>query len=80
MFKNLNESDRFKDFLQKNGVAATFHYVPLHSSKMGRLYSSARLPMTENLFRRVVRLPLFPTMRISEFKKINKLIKKFFNK
>ena len=80
LFKNLNESDRFKDFLQKNGVAATFHYVPLHSSKMGRLYSSVRLPMTENLFRKVVRLPLFPTMRISEFKKISKLIKKFFNK
>ncbi len=78
LFKSLNESNKFKDFLQKNGVAATFHYVPLHTSRMGRLYSNAKLPVTENLFKRVVRLPLFPTMKLKEFNKISRLIKTFF--
>ena len=57
-----------------------FHYVPLHTSKMGKIYSKSKLPNTESLFQKVVRLPLFPNMSIPEFNKIEKTIKEFFKK
>jgi dTDP-4-amino-4,6-dideoxygalactose transaminase len=54
--------------------------VPLHISKIGKTYSKAKLPITENIFRRVIRLPLFPGMKNKEFLKIQKSIKSFFKK
>jgi len=43
------------------GVNAVFHYVPLHESPMGRQldYHDRRLPVTENVSRRLLRLPCF---------------------
>jgi dTDP-4-amino-4,6-dideoxygalactose transaminase len=38
IFKNELSAKKFKIFLQNNNIAATFHYVPLHKSKMGKLF------------------------------------------
>lgn len=80
IFHDLKVSDEFKKFLKNLNIAATFHYVPLHISKIGKTYSKAKLPITENIFRRVIRLPLFPGMKNKEFLKIQKSIKSFFKK
>mgnify|MGYP001018314168 CR=1 FL=1 len=65
-----NESirDRVKRELGEKGIASAFHYVPLHSSPMGRRlgYAPADLPVTENLSRRLLRLPLFTRMTEAE--------------
>lgn len=46
--------------LQRQGVDAVFHYVPLHHSPMGRRYGRAgALPVTEDCAARLVRLPFF---------------------
>src|SRR5215471_10230767 len=47
--------------LKDNGIRATFHYVPLHSSPMGRKfgYKESDLPLTEELSARLLRLPFF---------------------
>lgn len=49
------------DFLKARGIHAVFHYVPLHSSPMGRrLGGDAReLPVTDSISDRLVRLPMF---------------------
>ena len=78
IFKNIKLCNNFKKYLQKKNIAATFHYVPLHNSKMGRLVNKKRLTTTENLYKRVVRLPLFPGMKNQEFNKIKKEVKSFF--
>ncbi len=78
LFNNLEKSNKFKNYLQKKNIAATFHYVPLHKSRMGKFYSSKKLPFTEKIYQKVVRLPLFPSMTSKEFNKINKTIKGFF--
>lgn len=80
IFHDLKVSDEFKKFLKNLNIAATFHYVPLHISKIGKTYSKAKLPITENIFRRVIRLPLFPGMKNKEFLKIQRSIKSFFKK
>ncbi len=77
IFKNSKLSHQFKDKMQKSDIAATFHYVPLHKSKMGKNFSNSKLPVTENIYDRVVRLPLFPDMTKKEANKIIKNIKEF---
>jgi dTDP-4-amino-4,6-dideoxygalactose transaminase len=48
--------------LKRNGISAVFHYVPLHTSVMGRQfgYLEGDLPLTEDLSTRLLRLPFFP--------------------
>ena len=77
IFKNLKLANKFKSFMQSKNVAATFHYVPLHKSKMGKKICKYKLSVTENIYNRVVRLPLFPDMTKKEINKIASLIKIF---
>ena len=65
--------------MQDKGIAATFHYVPLHISTMGKKYGKIRLPITENVYKKVVRLPLFTDLKKKDLNKILKYIKIFFN-
>jgi len=46
---------------------------------MGRKFCKYKLPTTENIYNRIVRLPLFSDMNTKEFNKISKSIKKFIN-
>jgi dTDP-4-amino-4,6-dideoxygalactose transaminase len=50
--------------LKEKGILAVFHYVPLHTSPMGRQfgYEEGDLPVTEDLSGRLLRLPLFYEM------------------
>lgn len=65
--------------MQKNMIAATFHYVPLHKSRMARKIIRQKLPITENIFKKVVRLPLYPGMKSKDQNKIISKIKEFCN-
>jgi dTDP-4-amino-4,6-dideoxygalactose transaminase len=53
--------DALLEHLQQQGILAVFHYVPLHTSPMGRSfgYQEGDLPITEELSGRLLRLPLF---------------------
>jgi len=52
--------DELLDGLQKQGIDAVFHYVPLHQSPMGKKFGRATaLPVTEDCAARLVRLPFF---------------------
>ena len=50
--------------LRAQGVMATFHYVPLHSSPQGRAlgFGDMRLPVTDRVASGLVRLPLHPLL------------------
>ena len=49
--------------LKARGIHAVFHYIPLHSSPMGRkLGCDTNLPVTEDLSRRLLRLPMYYDM------------------
>lgn len=55
-------------YLNRNGVAAASHYVPLHTSPMGRRYGyrEGELPVTEELSGRILRLPVYPGLAEDE--------------
>jgi dTDP-4-amino-4,6-dideoxygalactose transaminase len=47
--------------LKEDGIAAPFHYVPLHTAPVGMSfgYRAGDLPVTEDLSSRLVRLPFY---------------------
>jgi dTDP-4-amino-4,6-dideoxygalactose transaminase len=56
---------KLKDF----GIGATFHYVPLHSSPFARSLlgtKDLRLPVTDNIYQRLLRLPMYPQLEDSD--------------
>jgi dTDP-4-amino-4,6-dideoxygalactose transaminase len=56
------------DGLTRRGVQAVFHYVPLHTSPMGRKlgYRTGDLPVTESISARLLRLPLYHDLAIED--------------
>lgn len=62
------DRDRFVEHLASRGVQAVTHYLALHSSPAGRALGEAPLgaPVTENIAGRLVRLPLYTGLTVSE--------------
>ena len=52
------------DAMRAQGIATTFHYVPLHSSEGGRRFSArpTECPVSTDVSTRLVRLPFFNTL------------------
>jgi dTDP-4-amino-4,6-dideoxygalactose transaminase len=64
------------DRLRAQGVMATFHYVPLHSSPFGRTLGPAgELPVTERVARTLLRLPLHPLLGDDEVSRVISAVK-----
>jgi dTDP-4-amino-4,6-dideoxygalactose transaminase len=68
LLPNAEERTRFIEFLRDRGVYAVFHYVPLHSSPMGKRVGGETFscPVSEDISSRLVRLPLFVSMTTEE--------------
>jgi dTDP-4-amino-4,6-dideoxygalactose transaminase len=60
LFENLEVRTQVLASLKQQGVMATFHYVPLHSSPGGQRYGrvSGSMAVTDSISDRLVRLPL----------------------
>jgi dTDP-4-amino-4,6-dideoxygalactose transaminase len=66
------ERDGCLDVLRQHGIGAAFHYVPLHDSPYGRELDAQapRLPVTEDVARRLLRLPLHPLLGPAEVERV----------
>ncbi|MFC1647264.1 dTDP-4-amino-4,6-dideoxygalactose transaminase [Patescibacteria group bacterium] len=68
-FNNSLDKGVFTSFMKKKGIEALTHYVPLHTSPMGKRLSggkSAKLAITENVGGSLVRLPIYPGLTARE--------------
>jgi dTDP-4-amino-4,6-dideoxygalactose transaminase len=56
------------DGLRERGILAVFHYVPLHTSPMGKRYGCQEgdLPVTEDVSARLLRLPFYNSLSESD--------------
>lgn len=56
--------EALRTHLNQRAIQASFHYVPLHTSDVGKSlgYKAGDLPLTEQLSDRMLRLPLFNDM------------------
>jgi len=54
--------------LRSYGIEASFHYLPLHTSVMGKKlgYKAGDLPVTEEVAATLIRLPMYPKLKRSE--------------
>jgi dTDP-4-amino-4,6-dideoxygalactose transaminase len=77
--------NRLLEGLKSAGIAAVFHYIPLHTSDFGRKfgYKESDLPLTESISTRVIRLPFFYGLTETEqdhvIEKVLKIAKKHEN-
>ncbi len=69
--------DRAIAALRAEGVMATFHYVPLHSSPQGqRLGPQPELPVTDRVASTLLRLPLHPRLGDDDVDRVSDAVKR----
>ena len=68
--------------LKGDGIAAVFHYVPLHSSDAGKKFgrTGSSMEVTDDLANRLVRLPIYPDLSESEVGMICASVMHFMDK
>jgi dTDP-4-amino-4,6-dideoxygalactose transaminase len=67
-------------YLKDRGIHAVFHYIPLHSSPMGRKfgYADGNLPVTEDLSGALLRLPFYYEISEEEQAEVVRNVETFF--
>lgn len=74
------ERTRLIKHLAQDGIKAVFHYIPLHSSSAGKKYGRAngKLPVTEDISSRLLRLPIYNEMRDEDISRVAEKVKSFY--
>jgi len=74
------DRERLIAHLKKKGIGAVFHYVPLHTSPMGRKmgYEEGDLPITEEMSERLIRLPCYYELTREEQDRVIGAVREFF--
>jgi len=69
LFNDASARDAVMQRLRARSILAIFHYLPLHSSPMGKKlgYKAGDLPVTESVSKRLLRLPMYAGMTNEEF-------------
>ncbi len=80
IFKDNETREKVRNKLQKKGISAYFHYIPLHNSPMGKKlgYKTGDLSLTEWISGSLLRLPLYTGMTAEEMKYIINAIEEIF--
>ena len=63
--------------MKKKGIFCYFHYFPLHMSSFGKKFKKTKMTNTEKIYNGLVRLPLYPGLKISEQRRVIIEAKKF---
>ena len=63
-------ASELRSSLQKKQIPATFHYVPLHLSPFGKKFKHGSMNITKNIWKKIIRLPIYPDLNNSELNKI----------
>ncbi len=81
ILKSFKERKNIIDLLKKNKIEAVIGYMPLHSSKIGKAlnYKTNDLQVTENISKKILRLPMHANLKKNQIVKICKLIEDFFD-
>jgi dTDP-4-amino-4,6-dideoxygalactose transaminase len=74
--------DDLMAFLKRHGVSAVFHFVPLHSSPMGKSfgYKEGDLRITERACECLLRLPSFYDITEAEQSRVADLVTAFLRR
>jgi len=80
--RNQQEQNSLLNTLKEEGINAIFHYIPLHLSKAGENYGrvGSSMDITEDIYKRLIRLPLYPDLSENQVNLICESIESFFSK
>jgi len=80
LLPNKEQRQALQAHLRERNIHAVFHYVPLHTSPMGKRfgYKGGTLPVTEDVSERLLRLPFFFGLRHEDQERIISEIFAFF--
>lgn len=78
IFKNKTYADGFMNMLKDNDIMAYRHFVPLHLSTMGLAlgYEEDDFPYERNIYKKLVRLPIYADMTEEQLSKLEQTISK----
>ena len=72
------DRDRLMEHLTRQGIGTTIHYpVPPHQQKAYADWNSLSLPITEQIHREVLSLPLSPVLRNDEVQRVIEAVNEF---
>lgn len=71
----VNDRDRFIDHLQWNQVSAGVHYRPLHLYRVFTPYGKPYLPVTDEVWKTLVTLPLYPDMSEEDLDQVIRVVR-----
>lgn len=77
IFKTLRFKEKFIKFAKKKHIHVNSHYYPLHLSPMGKKYKKGDCKNTEQIYNKIVRLPIYASLTNQEVKSIINLLKSF---
>ena len=68
LLENTKTRDALMIYLKERGIHSVFHYIPLHTSPVGKTfgYQEGSLPITEEYAGRLLRLPFFHELQDTE--------------
>lgn len=80
ILENKQTRDRLIQFLTENKIEAFFHYIPLHSSEMGKKigFYESKNDYTTDISNRLLRLPLHTNLTENDIVFITDKIKEFY--
>ena len=79
VLRSLDDRQALIAYLRERGIAAVFHYLPLHLSPMGRGFGGepGDCPVTESVSDRLVRLPLYNDITAEQQSLVIDTVKEF---
>lgn len=79
--RDMKERTKLINYLKQNGVIATFHYVPLHSSPAGKHFGRFQGDdiYTTKESERLLRLPMYYGISDEQIYKVVEYVNKFYN-
>lgn len=77
----VKERERFQQYLSDNGIQTVIHYPTApHKQEAYREYAALPLPVTEQIHREVISLPISPVMTEEEIKTVVQVVNAYENK
>jgi dTDP-4-amino-4,6-dideoxygalactose transaminase len=76
LLRDGQQRSSFIDKMEARGINCVFHYVPLHSSPMGRQVGrvSGEMAVTDRVAQQLVRLPLWPGLEARQHEVIEQIL------
>ena len=80
--KDIDERTKLISYLKENGVAAVFHYIPLHSAPAGKKFGrfDGMDEYTTKESERLVRLPMYYGLTKEDQDQVIKCVLDFYGK